>query len=355
MGKIKKNIFVGVSGGVDSSVALAILQEQGHHVVGVFIRTWQPEWIECTWKKERRDAMRVCAHLNVPFVELNLEDAYKKGVADYMIAEYRLGRTPNPDVMCNREVKFGAFWKWAEAHGADAIATGHYVQNKNGVMYRGKDQNKDQSYFLWTLGDDDMEHVVFPVGGFEKKKVRSLADKYQLPTAQKKDSQGICFLGEIDMKDFLGHYINENPGDVLDTQGKVIGEHKGVLFYTLEERHGFSVHPEAKGTSDKPYYIIAKDIPANTITVSSKRNEAPTYSKTIFISSVVDQTDCFQDNMECEAQIRYRGEIHQVSIVSFSKDTKKMELKFSEPVLVSPGQSVVLYKKDICLGGGIVV
>jgi len=181
--KEKKKIFVGVSGGVDSSVSAALLQEQGHDVVGVFIRTWQPDWTPCTWKDERRDAMRVCAHLDIPFIELDLEKEYKQGVADYMIEEYRAGRTPNPDVMCNKEVKFGGFLKWALEHDADAIATGHYAQNifneKTDMyeMHKGKDDGKDQSYFLWTLTQDQLSKSLFPVGHLEKSTVRELAEK----------------------------------------------------------------------------------------------------------------------------------------------------------------------------------
>ncbi|NVN97440.1 hypothetical protein HXX01_04420 [Candidatus Nomurabacteria bacterium] len=223
--KLNKTVFVGVSGGVDSSVAAALLKDQGYNVVGVFIRTWSPDFIECTWKDERRDAMRVCAHLDIPFLECDAEEAYKKGVADYMIEEYKKGNTPNPDVMCNRMVKFGVFWQFAKEHGADFIATGHYARvmensfreatgggvpflgtPKNGAkelreklfsMKRGIDSSKDQSYFLWTLTQDDLSHTLFPVGHLEKRDVRRLAEKYKLPTAVKKDSQGVCFLNII--------------------------------------------------------------------------------------------------------------------------------------------------------------
>jgi tRNA-specific 2-thiouridylase len=203
---ITKTVFVGVSGGVDSSVSAALLKDAGYTVVGVFIRTWTPDFIECTWREERRDAMRVCAHLGIPFLECDAEEAYKKGVADYMIEEYKKGNTPNPDVMCNREVKFGVFWEFAKAHEADFIATGHYALNQY-QLERSKDTAKDQTYFLWTLTQDDLEHTLFPIGHLEKKEVRKLAEKYKLPTATKKDSQGVCFLGPLDMKDFLKHYI----------------------------------------------------------------------------------------------------------------------------------------------------
>ncbi len=352
----KKKVFVGVSGGVDSSVAAALLLDQGYDVVGVFIRTWQPDWIACTWKNERRDAMRVCAELKIPFVELDLEREYKEGVADYMIREYREGRTPNPDVMCNREVKFGGFLKWALAHGADYVATGHYVRRREGKsglveMLRGKDSNKDQSYFLWTLQQDQLRHILFPVGDILKPEVRTIARKYGLPTAQKKDSQGICFIGEIHMKDFLGHYITEKVGEVLDEEGKVIGSHRGSLFYTLGERHGFTIHE--KGTSDAPYYVIAKDTENNTITVSQNPLEVK-HSRVTSLVEVVDNQDIFSGGMQLQAQIRYRGEVQDVRILSYDKISRKMEIEFlTETELVAPGQSVVLYRGDLCLGGGI--
>lgn len=253
--RINKTVFVGVSGGVDSSVSAAILKDQGFDVVGVFIRTWTPEFINCTWRDERRDAMRVCAHLGIPFLECDAEKEYKEDVALYMIKEYKNGRTPNPDVMCNRYVKFGVFWNFAKSHGARYIATGHYAVNnyqllitndKNkssgeenslaeatGVgaperakqaerdkelreklfsLKRSPDQSKDQSYFLWTLNQDDLAHTLFPIGNLKKTEVRKLAEKYTLPTATKKDSQGVCFLGPLDMKDFLRHYIKEKKG-----------------------------------------------------------------------------------------------------------------------------------------------
>jgi len=181
-------VFVGMSGGVDSSVSAYLLKKAGHEVTGVFIRVWQPEGGECTWKDERRDAMRVCAHLDIPFVTLDLRDAYKKGVVDYMIAEYKAGRTPNPDVMCNRQVKFGAFWQWATDQGADHIATGHYAQVKDGQLYEGADKNKDQSYFLWTLQKEELNHIMFPVGHLQKGEVRVIAEKAKLPVFDKKDS-----------------------------------------------------------------------------------------------------------------------------------------------------------------------
>ena len=356
-----KKVFVGVSGGVDSSVALALLKEEGYEVTGVFIRTWQPDWTACTWREERRDAIRVCAHLDVPFVELNLEKEYKEGVADYMIHEYQQGRTPNPDVMCNREVKFGGFLKWALDHGADYVATGHYAarrENPDGSieLLRGSDSSKDQSYFLWTLTQEELQHILFPLGDMEKSQVRKRAEKYHLPTATKKDSQGICFIGEIDMKEFLSHFIEEREGKVLDVAGKVIGTHKGALFYTISERHGFHIDAKHKGTDDKPYYVISKDIRANTLTVSQNPlTEAPIH-KEVKLENIIDNQGIFEKGNEYEAQIRSRGEVKKIRIESLNSNDSTMTISFAQnDYTIAPGQSVVMYDQRRCLGGGIVV
>lgn len=347
----QKTVFVGVSGGVDSSVSAALLRDQGYNVVGVFIRTWQPDFIECTWRDERRDAMRVCAHLGIPFLECDGEQAYKNGVAEYMISEYKIGRTPNPDVMCNREVKFGVFWDFAKSHGADFIATGHYAQNINNKLVKGDDESKDQSYFLWTLNVEDLEHTLFPIGHLPKSEVRKLAEKYKLPTATKKDSQGVCFLGPLDMKDFLSHYIEPRNGDVLNEKGEVIGSHDGAVFFTLGERHGFNI--TEKGTNDEPYYIISKDINKNTITVSQRSHHScPTPENNEY--TLIDSNllkDCIDLSKKYAAQIRYHGEFLDCTI-SFKGNNPI--IMFDEPILVSAGQSIVVYDGEICLGGGII-
>lgn len=355
----QKTVFVGISGGVDSSVSAALLKDQGYNVVGVFMRTWQPDWIECTWHDERRDAMRVCAHLSIPFVELDLEREYKEGVADYMIREYRAGRTPNPDVMCNREVKFGGFLKWALSKGADYVATGHYVDrsvdgNNMVTMLRGNDPQKDQTYFLWTLEQDQLKHILFPVGNMPKSNVRKLAKKYNLSTATKKDSQGICFIGEIDMKDFLGHYIDESPGDVININGQVIGSHKGSLFYTISERHGFYIDPQHKGINDKPYYVVAKDIEKNTITVSQDPESDTVLTNIFSLIDVVDNKNILKPGDSIEAQIRYRGVVKNIRILKIDHNTKTAEIEFENiDATLAPGQSVVFYQDRECLGGGI--
>ncbi len=361
--KVGTTVFVGVSGGVDSSVSLALLKEAGHNVVGVFIRTWTPDFIECTWRDERRDAMRVCAHLDVPFLECDAEEAYKKGVADYMIEEYKKGNVPNPDVMCNREVKFGIFWQFAKEHGADFIATGHYAQIlevldtynscrcPTPTLGRGKDNGKDQSYFLWTLTAEDLSHTLFPIGHLQKSEVRKLATKFGLPTATKKDSQGVCFLGPLDMKDFLKHYIKSEIGNVENTKGEIIGTHDGALFFTLGERHGFNI--TEKGATDEPYYVVAKDTERNVLIVSNNKTLYQSDWYKIELKNVVVRGE-INIGKSYTAQIRYHGELLPISILSLN-DTK-MIIKFekSDPT-ASSGQSVVIYDGEICLAGGVIV
>src|SRR3989339_2262898 len=331
----KKVIFVGLSGGVDSAVSAALLKKQGYEVVGVFIRTWHPEFLECNEEEERRDAMRVAAHLDIPFLTFDLEDVYKKEVADYIIAEYKAGRTPNPDVMCNQEVKFGAFLKKAILMGADYVATGHYAQDKKLVLSHGShsilnvadralvtnaeestvfylakgvDTSKDQSYFLWTLKQEQLSKIIFPVGHLKKIEVRRLAKKFKLPNALKKDSQGICFLGAVDLKEFLKHYIKEKKGKVLNEEGEEIGYHHGVVFHTLGERHGFMI--TKKTPTDKAYYIVGKDMKKNILTVSQNRNFS---HSTILTNYRIEKINWISEipkpNKTYTAQIRYHGEL----------------------------------------------
>lgn len=350
-----KTVFVGVSGGVDSSVSALLLKQQGYNVLGVFIRTWTPDFIDCTWRDERRDAMRVCAHLDIPFLECDAEEAYKKGVADYMIEEYKNGNTPNPDVMCNREVKFGVFWNFAKAQGADYIATGHYAQvlhsesSSQFEFHKGDDVTKDQSYFLWTLTQDDLAHTLFPVGHLQKTEVRALAKKFGLPVATKKDSQGVCFLGPLDMKDFLKHYIESKSGDVLSESGEIIGSHDGAIFFTLGERHGFSIFKHS--SNSEPLYVVAKDIDKNTITVSENINITKSNNKTYQLKntnwiSLPDKDKVYTAN------IRYHGETLNCRVEVNNTNTT---ITFEDGILVDKGQSIVIYDKDTCLGGGVVL
>lgn len=342
MQKPGKKVFVGMSGGVDSSVSAAFLKEQGYDVTGVFIKVWQPDFIECTWKEDRLDAMRVASQLEIPFLTLDLEKEYKQGVIDYMIDEYRAGRTPNPDVMCNREVKFGAFWRWGKEQGADYIATGHYAQTDHEHLITSKDTNKDQTYFLWTLTKEDLSHVLFPIGHMTKDEVRKEADKRGLYTSNKKDSQGLCFVGDIDLKTLLKEYIKEEKGNVMSVQGDVLGTHDGAMFYTIGERHGFTI--EKKGTDDKPYYVVAKDMAANTITVSQTKPETRqkiSLEKMSFVSELPEEGKLY------EARGRYRAPLAHIRMQGSAVEIVEGELVYA------PGQSLVIYDGKKCLGGGI--
>ncbi len=364
-GKISKVVFVGLSGGVDSAVSAALLQKAGYDVVGVFIKTWHPDFLECNEEEERHDAMRVAAHLDIPFLTFDLEDVYKKEVADYMIREYKAGRTPNPDVMCNKEVKFGAFLKKALVMDADYVATGHYtnltpspsplqerVAEGRVRLSKGVDLSKDQTYFLWTLTQKQLSKILFPVGHLKKTEVRKLAKKFNLPVAQKKDSQGICFLGAVDLKEFLKHYIKEKRGKVLNTEGEQIGYHSGVVFHTLGERHGFTI--TKKNPNDGAYYVVKKDLKKNILIVS--QNSLPPdkgglrgveLKNTNWISQTPDP------NKTYTAQIRYHGEFLPCKIKCST--LRVAQVIFTKPVVVAPGQSCVIYDRDICLGGGVVV
>lgn len=368
--KSKGKVFVAMSGGVDSSVAAALLQKDGYEVTGVFMKVWQPDFLPCTWRTERLDAMRVAAHLNIPLLTWDFEKEYKEGVADYMIHEYKVGRTPNPDVMCNKEVKFGAFFRRAMKAGADFVATGHYAQvsyDKKGGTYRmltGVDTAKDQSYFLWTLGQAQLSKTFFPIGGFEKKHVRVLAKKFGIPVADKKDSQGLCFMGKLNVKDFLAHFIEEKEGSVVNEQGETIGIHRGSYFYTLGERHGFTI--TKKTTEDAPYYVVAKDLVANTVTVAPQTRQNFSSKN---LSGQEKPLECASQALQASqinfcrgavldtaptytAQVRYHGEFHTCKITTITENTFSLHLE--KPAVFDAGQSVVLYDGTECLGGGVI-
>ena len=384
---MKKTVFVGLSGGVDSAVSAALLKKQGYEVVGVFIRTWHPDFLECNEEEERHDAMRVAAHLDIPFLTFDLADVYKKEVADHMIAEYKAGRTPNPDVMCNKEVKFGAFLKKAISMGADFVATGHYAQIRQGIigqgptfalwakagpcpstnLLKGVDPSKDQSYFLWTLKQEQLNKILFPIGHLKKTEVRNLAKKFNLPVAEKKDSQGICFLGAVDLKDFLKHYIKEKKGKVMNQKGEIIGFHDGVVFHTLGERHGFTI--TKKNANDRAFYIIAKDVKKNILYVSQRNpgqvpafaqrvtrpclRQNPAEGKALCLKDVNWISEIPKQNKNYTVQIRYHSEFLPCKIKLINKI--KAKIIFEKPILVASGQSCVVYDRDVCLGGGIVI
>jgi len=364
----KKKVFIGMSGGVDSSVSAALLKEgwflpagRQVDVTGVFIKVWEPPAdllpAGCSWRDDRRDASKVAAILDIPFVILDLEKEYKQEVVDYMIAEYKAGRTPNPDVMCNRYIKFGGFYDWARAQGADFVATGHYAQikkNESGIfeLHAGHDQNKDQTYFLWTLSQDILAHTLFPIGHLEKPAVRKLAEKYKLPVATKKDSQGLCFMGKINVKDFLKEYIDEKKGEVINEIGEVIGHHDGIMFYTLGERRGFTI--TKKTPTDDPYFIVGKNIETNQLIVSHNRRPVGDTSDTFTLKNVNWNTGVEPDqNKQYQARSRYRQTLVSCHL-SLKNGLWQATLGQSDEI-PTPGQSLVVYDTTHCLGGGVIV
>ncbi len=349
----QQTVFVGLSGGVDSSVAALRLLKQGYNVVGVFIKVWHPDFMICNWQQERLDAMRVAAHLNIPFLTCDAEAAYRDNVATYFIDEYKAGRTPNPDVMCNQHVKFGAFLDFALRKGADFIATGHYAQridnDETVELHRGVDPNKDQTYFLWTLSNEQLKKSLFPVGDTPKEEIRREAAIAGIPTATKKDSQGICFLGHVDIPEFLSHYVDLQPGKVLNEAGEEIGEHQGALVYTLGQRHGFTINTH--DTDRHPMFVIGRDLEANAITVGPEKIARPGGNIIKLNSTVLRSDIAVGDKMEM--QYRYRQQPIKIAIVNIEKS--KLELKTeTETELPAAGQSCVLYRDTHCIGGGMI-
>lgn len=353
-----QKVYMAMSGGVDSSVGAALLKEAGYDVTGVFIKGWHPDFLPCTWREERQDAMRVAATLGIRFTTLDLEKEYERDVVEYLISEYKAGRTPNPDVMCNKHIKFGAFYAWARSEGADAIATGHYARitstnpNEKSQMpkyqlLQGVDENKDQSYFLWTVSEDILKHTLFPVGGYQKTEVRKLAEKFNLPVAEKKDSQGVCFLGAISMSEFLHRYLDVTSGDVVDTDGTVIGSHEGAALYTIGQRHGFLV--AAQSPTDTPRYVAAKDLSANTLVVTQ---EAPPASERVVLADIHWISGVPQEE-RMYARIRHRGQLEPCTL---THNEGSVNVQFETPVAsLASGQSCVFYGEDgTCYGGGVI-
>lgn len=346
-------VFVGLSGGVDSSVAAHILQAEGYEVIGVFLRVWQADFLPCDWREERRSAMRAAAAIGIPFITLDRSLEYKQGVVDAMVRAYERGDVPNPDVLCNRQIKFGAFFDYAREHGADFVATGHYarISDASGVLClsRGIDPEKDQAYFLSEIPRAALSAILLPIGGMKKSDVRAYAHNVGLPTAAKKDSQGLCFLGHVDIPDFLSHFITLAPGDVLDTAGKKIGTHRGALGYALGQRHGFHIDA-SDGT---PLYVSAKDVGKNILTVSPEKPADRAETMCVELDDMNWLAD-HADTFAATAEYRYHGDVVPVEVTT-GEGTAKTVVRFSHPVEpLSPGQTLVLYDEDRVLGGGTI-
>jgi tRNA-specific 2-thiouridylase len=324
-----KKIFVGLSGGVDSAVSAALLKEAGADVTGVFIKGWYPPGMPCSWASERRDAMRVAARLHIPFLTLDAGDEYKKSVIDYLLAEYKAGRTPNPDVMCNRDIKFGVFYRFAKDAGADRIATGHYRSGE-----------KDQSYFLWAVPKEILAETLFPVGHREKSEVRALALRFRLPVANKRDSQGVCFLGNISVEEFLRMEFGSRSGKAVDEHGILVGEHGGAVLHTLGERVSLV------GAAAGPWFVLAKDIAKNELVVGKSLEPGALIPSVVRFSHKNELGG--MDGM-IEAQYRYRGPRIPGRIEG---DCFMAAARLRD--LPTPGQSIAFYKNGELSGGGII-
>ena len=357
MSNVGKKVFVGLSGGVDSSVAALLLKNGGYNVVGVHIRGYN---VDGCGDIDAEYARRAAEHLGIPFYVWDMEAAYKRAVVDYLVKSYESGITPNPDVMCNKEIKFGLFMKRALESGADFIATGHYVRGvKEGdsqKLFISADTDKDQTYFLWTLKPDQIRRSLFPLGDLKKPAVRALAVEAGLPTAHKKDSQGICFLGDVSMRDFLKNYIPVSPGQIVTTDGKVIGEHEGLAFYTIGQRHlGTRVVTGGSGSAPTlPRYVVAKDISANSLVVAEGSDNPALFSSEAKLTDV-NFTGGKEpvSSMKVLARVRYRQPLFEAEL---RREDDSWLLVFGKPQkFVAKGQSAVFYSyENELLGGGII-
>ncbi len=346
-----------MSGGVDSSVSAALLQSRGYEVVGGFIKNWSDTkdlWTgECAWRGERRDALRVAAKLGISLLTFDFEAQYRARVLDRLFAEYHAGRTPNPDILCNQEIKFGLFFEAAMRHGFDGIAMGHYarsMRDETGVhLLRGLDAQKDQTYFLQRLPREALEKTLFPIGDLQKADVRNVAGQFGLSVEHKPDSQGICFVGKLDFHEFLRKKLPPIPGDILDEEGRVIGQHDGIDAYTIGQRHGLHV-----SAGQKAWYVAAKDRQTNTITMVPRQDHPLLYKTHLLVGDMhwLEARDAASPELCGEVVIRYRQAAVPASI--FRLTDERYEVRTELPVWApAPGQSVAVYQGQRCLGGGI--
>ena len=353
----KPTVFVGMSGGVDSSVAAMLLVEAGYRVVGVYMRNWSRDLpgMVCPWAEDLADAKRVAVKLGIDFYVWDFEKAYQEKVVEYMLREFRAGRTPNPDVMCNQEIKFKLFYEKARAAGADFIATGHYARVVDGQLMRAVDENKDQTYFLYRISDEALAHTIFPIGEMHKPEVKKLAAERGLHNAYKKESMGVCFVGEVSMRDFLKEYIDIRPGEIREAESeRVLGVHEGAVFYTIGQRHGLYLSGVAGEVNDgMPYYVVAKDLERNIVYVSKNLNHEALWTRELRLSDVVWRNTNVRRagparDIDVSVRLRHRAPLIPAT---FDGETLRFEREVKRP---AAGQSAVLYDGEICLGGGVI-
>lgn len=349
-------IVVGISGGVDSSVAAQLLKEKGHEVIGLFMINWE-EGEQCTAEEDYEDVKRVCTKIGIPYFSVNYAKEYYERVFQYFLDEYKAGRTPNPDVLCNREIKFGPFLEKAKALGADKIATGHYAKTyeKDGKVYLAKadDLTKDQSYFLNQLSQAQLSSVVFPLAEIPKTKVREIAKKLELSTAEKKDSTGICFIGERNFRKFLKQYLPAQGGDICTLDGKVVGHHEGLMYYTIGQRRGLNIGGKHDGNGER-WFVLKKDLNKNILYVSQGEC-TELFSNGLYATNFNWIPEMPQkEKFDCYAKFRYRQPDQKVTVTITGKDTIKVDFQEKQRA-ITEGQFVVLYLEDgTCLGGGII-
>lgn len=351
-------IIVGLSGGVDSAVTALLLKEQGYDVTGIYMQNWMTEKDDpfCSAEQDMSDAKAVCDHLQIPFQMVNFSKAYWDNVFQYCLDEFVAGRTPNPDIWCNRYIKFDSFLKHALSLGADYLATGHYAQIKKSndqfQLVKAHDYHKDQTYFLYTLNQEKLSHILFPLGGLTKPAVREIALKAGLLNARKKDSTGICFIGERKFKTFLQDFILAKPGMMKTSEGDIIGKHDGLMFYTLGQRKGLQIGG-VKNTDESPWFVVDKDIPNNILIVAQGHDHPLLFSSELLCEKLHWVSDHAPSFDKCAAKIRYRQTDQACTIHLLENNTAR--IVFDEPQrAITPGQAVVFYDGEVCLGGAVI-